>query len=372
MPKFIHVVGARPNFMKIAPLISALSSAAKARNITFEQKLIHTGQHYTPEMSALMFEQLDLPQPDYNLEVGSGSHGQQTGRIMEAFEKILTAEKPDLVIVVGDVNSTIACALDARKMNIPVAHVEAGLRSFDREMPEEINRILTDAISDYLFTTEESARMHLIAEGIDPARIHFVGNTMIDTLLKHQHAAKSRPVLQELNLIANNSIKPYGIVTLHRPSNVDNRTVLADILQSLLEVSKTLPLILPLHPRTRSNIEKFELNGILNDGQFTVIEPQGYLDFLCLLANAKMVLSDSGGIQEEATVLGVPCLTLRENTERPVTLTEGTNILVGNKPANIIPAFERAMTNSTSGKIPKYWDGKAAERIAQVLFDDFN
>jgi UDP-N-acetylglucosamine 2-epimerase (non-hydrolysing) len=368
MTKIIHVVGARPNFMKIAPVIEALKNAAARRNRSATQILVHTGQHYTPEMSALMFEQLGLPTPDYNLEVGSGGHGQQTGRIMEAFEKILLAEKPDLVVVVGDVNSTIACALDAKKLNIPVAHIEAGLRSYDREMPEEINRILTDAISDYLFTTEESARLNLVGEGIDGGKIFFVGNTMIDTLLKHKDAAKTRPILKELALKnADQTVKPYGIVTLHRPSNVDEAEPLKELLTCLAQLSSDLPIVLPLHPRTRANIEKFNLMPILKNGQFILIDPQGYLDFICLMSNARLILSDSGGIQEEATVLGVPCLTLRENTERPITISEGTNTLVGNNPNAIIKAFNTALNKDFSEKRPKYWDGSAAERIAEIL-----
>lgn len=367
MAKIIHVVGARPNFMKIAPVIEAINLSAQKRGRTVTQILVHTGQHYTPEMSALMFEQLGLPTPDYNLEVGSGGHGQQTGRIMEAFEKVLLNEQPDLVVVVGDVNSTIACALDAKKLNIPVAHIEAGLRSFDREMPEEINRILTDAISDFLFTTEESARLNLVTEGIDGGKIFFVGNTMIDTLLKHKDAAKNRPILSQLKLINSQLMEGYGLVTLHRPSNVDRAESLKELLTCLGELSKDLPMILPLHPRTKANIEKFNLMPLIHEGQFVIIEPQGYLDFICLLSNARVILSDSGGIQEEATVLGVPCLTLRENTERPITISEGTNTLVGNNPAAIIKAFNAAMTMDFSEKQPKYWDGSAAQRIADVL-----
>ncbi|MEY4588604.1 MAG: hypothetical protein RL497_680 [Pseudomonadota bacterium] len=367
MTKIIHVVGARPNFMKIAPVIEALNQSAARNNRTVTQILVHTGQHYTPEMSALMFEQLGLPTPDYNLEIGSGGHGQQTGRIMEAFEKVLLAETPDLVVVVGDVNSTIACALDAKKLNIPVAHIEAGLRSYDREMPEEINRVLTDAISDYLFTTEESARLNLIGEGINGDKIFFVGNTMIDTLLKHKDAAKTRPILNTLNLKTNDQTKPYGIVTLHRPSNVDEAEPLKELLTCLAELSKDLTIVLPLHPRTRANIEKFNLMPVLENGQFILIEPQGYLDFICLMSNARLILSDSGGIQEEATVLGIPCLTLRENTERPITISEGTNTLVGNNPNAIINAFNNALNKDYSGKQPKYWDGSAAVRIADIL-----
>jgi UDP-N-acetylglucosamine 2-epimerase (non-hydrolysing) len=368
MSKIIHVVGARPNFMKIAPVIEAIKACAESRNRSVTQILVHTGQHYTPEMSSLMFEQLGLPTPDYNLEVGSGGHGQQTGRIMEAFEQVLLKEQPDLIVVVGDVNSTIACALDAKKLNIPVAHIEAGLRSYDREMPEEINRILTDAISDYLFTTEESARLNLVAEGIDGGKIFFVGNTMIDTLLKHKDAAKSRPILNQLSLQeTNGALKAYGLVTLHRPSNVDKSESLNELLTCLAELSKDLPLVMPIHPRTKANIEKFNLMHLVENGNFLLIEPQGYLDFICLLSNAKLIMSDSGGIQEEATVLGVPCLTLRENTERPITISEGTNTLVGNNPAAIVKAFNNALTKDYSEKRPKYWDGSAAKRIADIL-----
>ncbi|MFO1368930.1 MAG: UDP-N-acetylglucosamine 2-epimerase (non-hydrolyzing) [Marinagarivorans sp.] len=368
MSKIIHVVGARPNFMKIAPVIEAINASAARKGCTVTQILVHTGQHYTPEMSSLMFEQLGLPTPDYNLEVGSGGHGQQTGRIMEAFEQVLLKEQPDLVVVVGDVNSTIACALDAKKLSIPVAHIEAGLRSFDREMPEEINRILTDAISDYLFTTEESARLNLVGEGIDGGKIFFVGNTMIDTLLKHKDAAKSRPILSQLNLMdGNHNTQAYGLVTLHRPSNVDRIEPLRELLTCLADLSKDLPLVMPIHPRTKANIEKFKLMHLIDSGNFLLIEPQGYLDFICLLSNAKLILSDSGGIQEEATVLGVPCLTLRENTERPITISEGTNTLVGNNPAAIVKAFNSALTKDFSEKRPKYWDGSAAQRIAEIL-----
>lgn len=368
MSKIIHVVGARPNFMKIAPVIEAINASAARKGRSVTQILVHTGQHYTPEMSSLMFEQLGLPTPDYNLEVGSGGHGQQTGRIMEAFEQVLLKEQPDLVVVVGDVNSTIACALDAKKLSIPVAHIEAGLRSFDREMPEEINRILTDAISDYLFTTEESARLNLVGEGIDGGKIFFVGNTMIDTLLKHKDAAKSRPILTQLNLMdGNHNTHAYGLVTLHRPSNVDRIEPLRELLTCLADLSKDLPLVMPIHPRTKANIEKFNLMHLIDRGNFLLIEPQGYLDFICLLSNAKLILSDSGGIQEEATVLGVPCLTLRENTERPITISEGTNTLVGNNPAAIVKAFNSALTKDFSEKRPKYWDGSAAQRIAEIL-----
>jgi UDP-N-acetylglucosamine 2-epimerase (non-hydrolysing) len=372
MTKIIHVVGARPNFMKVAPVMAALEESAAKNHRPITQVLVHTGQHYTPEMSSLMFEQLGLPAPHYNLEIGSGSHGQQTGRIMEAFEKILLQEKPDLVVVVGDVNSTIACALDAKKLNIPVAHIEAGLRSFDRTMPEEINRILTDAISDFLFITEESARINLVTEGIDGGKIFFVGNTMIDTLLKHKDYAKNREILQTLQLTHNNSAIPFGIATLHRPSNVDNKETLSSLIQCLTEIAKDLKLVIPLHPRTRSNIEKFDLMPLISNSNITLAEPLGYLDFVCLMSNAKLILSDSGGIQEEASVLGVPCLTLRENTERPVTITEGTNTLVGIEPAKIMAAFNTAMTQDYSARRPKHWDGKASERIADVILSQLS
>ncbi len=368
MLKFLHVVGARPNFMKIAPLMDALHQVAAQRKADLEQVLVHTGQHYSREMSSLLFEQLGLPEPTINLEVGSGGHGMQTGRIMEAFERVLLEQKPDLVIVVGDVNSTIACALDAKKHHIPVAHVEAGLRSFDREMPEELNRVLTDAISDYLFTTEPVAEENLAREGVAREKIHFVGNTMIDTLLHHRENALTRDVLDQLNL----RDTPYAVVTLHRPSNVDNPQILEGILVALEQISRDLKIVFPVHPRTYNQIESNGFSALLEKGNFHLIDPQGYLDFLCLVANARLVLSDSGGIQEETTVLGVPCLTLRHNTERPITIENGTNRLVGNVGTDIMAGYHEVQSREWAGRrVPEKWDGKAAGRIAAILLDSF-
>lgn len=368
MLKFLHVVGARPNFMKIAPLMEALREAATVQSVDLKQILVHTGQHYSREMSSLLFEQLQLPEPDINLEVGSGGHGVQTGRIMEAFEQVLLDHKPDLVIVVGDVNSTIACALDAKKLHIPVAHVEAGLRSFDREMPEELNRVLTDAISDFLFTTERLAKKNLADEGISADKIHFVGNTMIDTLLRHRERALAGDVLERLGVRK----QGFAVVTLHRPSNVDDPEALGEILHALQHISSDMEIVFPIHPRTRNRIESFGLGDVLENENFLLIEPQGYLDFLCLVANARLVLSDSGGIQEETTVLGVPCLTLRHNTERPITIENGTNCLVGNARADIMAAYREVLaSNAARQPVPEKWDGQAAHRIAKILLDHF-
>lgn len=366
MDKIVHVVGARPNFMKVAPVMEALAAEASAQGRQLKQILVHTGQHYSPEMSTLFFEELGLPVPDINLEIGSGSHGQQTGRIMEAFEKVLLDEKPDAVLVVGDVNSTIACALDAKKLGIKVIHVEAGLRSGDLRMPEEINRILTDSISDRLYTTEASAHEHLKAEGIPAERIFFAGNVMIDSLVKHREAALARDTLERLGVERHN----YLLVTMHRPSNVDCADTLAEIARSITEAAKRLPVLMPLHPRTAANLERFGLRSTLESDRITITEPQGYLDFMNLTANARAVLTDSGGIQEETTILGVPCITARENTERPVTITCGTNQLVASTWAEIGPALDAALSTPLSefaGRVPELWDGSAAKRIAADL-----
>ncbi len=364
--KVLHVVGARPNLMKVAPLIESMACEAAVQGKKLKQILVHTGQHYSPELSKLLFDELGLPKPDINLNVGSGSHGAQTGRVMIAFEEVLKEQQPDLMLVVGDVNSTIACALDAAKMGIPIVHVEAGLRSFDRSMPEEINRILTDQISDWLFTTEEGARDNLLREGIEDRRIHFVGNVMIDTLLKHRDAAVSRGTHRRLGLID----KGYGVVTLHRPSNVDDACGLRSMVSLLVKVSQELPLLWPLHPRTKSQLEQTGLNAVLTRGNITLVEPLGYLDFICCTANARMVLTDSGGVQEETTILGVPCVTMRDNTERPVTVTHGTNVLAGTNPDAIWHAFKNH-PHSAHGltTTPKFWDGRAAERIAKILLN---
>ncbi len=348
------VVGARPNFMKIGPVIAGLKRHGLAA------PLVHTGQHYDAAMNDRFFEDLGLPHPDINLEVGSGSHARQTADIMLRFEPVLLDRRPEGVLVVGDVNSTIACALVAAKMGIPVIHVEAGLRSRDRSMPEEINRILTDQLSDYLFTTERAAAANLAAEGIDPARVFFVGNVMIDTLLAN--AARAVPAAR--TLAASGLAEGYCLVTLHRPSNVDDPAVLARLLGCLTEIAERVPVVLPLHPRTRARIEAAGL-GL---ERFVTLAPVGYLEMLGLMRGARLVVTDSGGLQEETTALGVPCLTVRDNTERPITITEGTNTLVGTDPALIRAAFDEILaTGGKRGRIPEFWDGSAGERIAAVL-----
>jgi UDP-N-acetylglucosamine 2-epimerase (non-hydrolysing) len=368
--KIINVVGARPNFMKIAPVIEELH-----RYPHVEQLLVHTEQHYDEKMSALFFGDLGMPRPDLCLGAGSGSHAEQTSRIMLAFEKVLLEHKPSLVIVVGDVNSTIACALTAVKLCIPVAHIEAGLRSFDRSMPEEINRILTDAISDYLFVTEESGKENLLREGVPEKKIHFVGNCMIDTLLKNRKKAAASHILDDTGLAQ----KEFALLTLHRPSNVDNRQTFEGILTALDHIQKRLPILYPVHPRTRKQIEgyglaeRFEFLKGKPGSSCIMTEPLGYLDFLRAMSEAKVVLTDSGGIQEETTVLGVPCVTLRENTERPVTVEQGTNVLAGTSPEKIIAAVEAIVQGEQRpSRIPEKWDGQAAQRIAEILVESLN
>ncbi len=358
--KIINVVGARPNFMKIAPLIRAMND----RKDRIKHLLVHTGQHYDKSMSDDFFVQLGIPDPDINLEVGSASHAVQTASIMVAFEKVLLEHKPDLIVVVGDVNSTIACALVAVKLGVKVAHVEAGLRSFDRAMPEEINRILTDAISDLLFTTEESGNENLKREGIPKEKIHFVGNVMIDTLV---HCLQTMPDGLPYPDLRENE---YAVITLHRPSNVDHPDILRNILNAFKEISRSLKLLIPLHPRTRKNIEEFGLGEELMDiaQNANVTGPIGYMEMLKLVKNSRMVITDSGGIQEETTYLGVPCITMRENTERPSTITLGTNILVGSDTGKLLSAVEQVKLNSLNkGIIPPLWDGKASTRIVEYL-----
>ncbi|MBU3070874.1 UDP-N-acetylglucosamine 2-epimerase (non-hydrolyzing) [Aestuariicella sp. G3-2] len=361
-PSVLCVVGARPNFMKIAPIMRALNR----KECPLSATLIHTGQHYDTAMKRSFFEQLHIPEPDMDLEVGSGSHAVQTAEVMKRFEPVVDEVKPSVVLVVGDVNSTIACALVAVKKHIPVVHVEAGLRSFDRSMPEEINRILTDQISDLLFTTERSAEENLINEGIDSSQIHFVGNVMIDTLLYNaEYAIPSQEILDETHLKLESG---YGLVTLHRPSNVDDPEVLTSIIDSLLEASETLELVFPVHPRTRNQLVQHGLLKKLETSRIALLEPQGYLQMLGLMKDAKVVMTDSGGIQEETTALGVPCITLRESTERPITITQGTNILVGADPVKIRSAFNSVMHNGgKQGKVPEFWDGQAAERIVEII-----
>jgi UDP-N-acetylglucosamine 2-epimerase (non-hydrolysing) len=329
--------------------------------------LVHTGQHYDEKMSRLFFEDLQIPKPDIDLEVGSASHAVQTARIMMAFEPVLLKEQPDLVLVVGDVNSTIGCALPAVKLHIPVAHVEAGLRSFDREMPEEINRVLTDAISDYLFITERSGETNLLHEGVAKEKIFFVGNVMIDTLLNNKAKADQSAILQTLGLAS----QPYGVLTLHRPSNVDVREIFLALLSAIEAIQTHLPIIFPIHPRTRKRIEEMGLaERVARMPNFRLIDPLGYLDFLKLMAHAKLMLTDSGGIQEETTILNVPCLTLRENTERPITIKHGTNLLVGTDADRIIAESLKILNGKQIiSRMPDLWDGKAAERIVAVLLE---
>ncbi|RFA25145.1 UDP-N-acetylglucosamine 2-epimerase (non-hydrolyzing) [Alkalilimnicola ehrlichii] len=370
--KLIHVVGARPNFMKVAPIIEAFDEYDRqpGRCVPVEQLLVHTGQHYDRAMSELFFEELGMPKPDINLNVGSGPHGQQTGRIMEAFEPVLLREQPDLVLVVGDVNSTLACALDAKKLNIPVAHVEAGLRSGDRSMPEEINRLATDAVADLLFTTDAIADACLHREGVDPSRIFRVGNVMIDSLLKHRDKALQRPTLEELGLVHEASRQAYALVTLHRPGNVDDPQVLRGIVEALMEIARDMHVVFPLHPRSRARFAELKVLDALEAAGIRLLEPMGYLDFVNLTANARLVLTDSGGIQEETTILGVPCLTLRPNTERPVTVNQGTNRLIGNDKQAILGAYKDLLEGSESKTgIPSLWDGRSARRIVDALVD---
>jgi UDP-N-acetylglucosamine 2-epimerase (non-hydrolysing) len=356
--KILHVAGARPNFMKVAPVIRALD-ARGAMSI-----LVHTGQHYDDAMSAAFFTDLGLPEPDVHLEVGSGSHAAQTARIMERIEPVLLEHRPDLTAVVGDVNSTIAAALVCAKLGLPVAHVEAGLRSFDRTMPEEVNRVLTDQVSDLLFITSPEAEDNLIAEGVARSKIHFVGNPMIDSLESHRERARSSTALHTLGVTPGG----YGLVTLHRPSNVDDPQIFRGILDALLDVAGQVPLVFPAHPRTVKMIGEFGLGSAVSGSGLTVVEPLGYLDFLHLMANARIVLTDSGGIQEETTILGVPCMTLRWNTERPITVELGTNRLVGTDPEAIRREARSVLAAPMpSGARPPLWDGKAGDRIADII-----
>jgi UDP-N-acetylglucosamine 2-epimerase (non-hydrolysing) len=358
--QIVHVVGARPNFMKIAPILAACAARPSLRST-----LVHTGQHYDGAMSQLFFDQLRIPRPDVNLEVGSASHAQQTAAVMQRFEPVLLAQKPDLVLVVGDVNSTLACSLVAAKLGIPVAHVEAGLRSFDRSMPEEINRIATDAIADLLFVTERSGITNLEREGVDAARIHFVGNVMIDTLLSHRTAAGESDVVDRLGVGGGD----YAVLTLHRPANVDAPAVLRGILEPLSALAHAMPIVFPVHPRTRAALADHA--PLLSAGRgIRLVDPLGYLDFVRLMSDARVVLTDSGGIQEETTILGVACVTIRENTERPVTITDGTNRLAGTTSDGIRKTIEEVLAAPTAVvPPPPLWDGQASTRIAKILED---
>lgn len=429
--KMILVAGARPNFMKIAPLVHALSAWRMAHSTKSSQrlswKIVHTGQHYDYEMSKTFFDEIEIPEPDYFLNAGSGTHAGQTAKVMIEFEEVCLNEKPDVVVVVGDVNSTLACSVTAKKLNIKVAHVEAGLRSGDMTMPEEINRIVTDSISDYLFVTEKSGMENLRNEGKHKKQIHFVGNVMIDTLFfslrklkKLQEQAKVKaespstrtscePQSYSSGLINQKSMgyqlsADYAVVTLHRPSNVDDAAKLNDILSALKEISKDMPVYFPMHPRTKKSIKQFSLFHVLNSSNITIMKPLPYLQFLNLWRDASLVLTDSGGIQEETTALGIPCFTIRENTERPITISEGSNILVGTTGKGILKAYKifkkderlrslkddeklgvrckgKSFSTGTSSepqsyssglkrKRPKLWDGKTAGRILDILIKE--
>jgi len=361
--KLMHVVGARPNFMKIAPVMKALENQTRIKQI-----LVHTGQHYDLNMSDIFFQQLGIPTPDINLEVGSGSHAIQTAQIMTRMESILLSEKPDLVLVPGDVNSTLAAALVCAKLRIAVGHIEAGLRSFDRTMPEEINRLLTDQMADLLFTPSVDADENLTREGICKEKIHFVGNVMIDTLVRLLPQALRR--WDDLSSSLQIQKEKYCLVTLHRPSNVDEPSILLSIMKALQELSRDITMVFPLHPRTRQELKKMESK---TDGPtFRTTEPLGYLDFLALQRNAKLVITDSGGIQEETTYMGIPCLTLRENTERPVTICMGLNTLVGHDTSLLKSEVVKILSgNMKQVVVPPLWDGKASERIAEIIAKQF-
>jgi UDP-N-acetylglucosamine 2-epimerase (non-hydrolysing) len=364
MTKLIYLVaGARPNFMKIAPLIKEFQRV----NINF--KLIHTGQHYDYNMSKIFFEDLGIPEPDIFLNAGSGSHAVQTAKIMIEFEKVIIKEEPFLVVVVGDVNSTIACALVATKLHIKVAHIEAGLRSFNRKMPEEINRLLTDQISDFLFVTEKSGVLNLKREGISAEKIFFVGNIMIDTLVENLEKAKKLNLLEIYNLKKNN----FALITLHRPSNVDTKENLEKMVKIIKFLQKKIKVFFPIHPRTKKNLEKFDLEKNMNDLNIVLSKPIGYLEFLNLMMNSKLILTDSGGIQEEASYLKIPILTARQGTERPITVDEGTNTIIGNDLTKAQKYIEQIISNKyKEGRNIEKWDGKTAERIVTILQNELN
>ncbi len=358
--KLLCIVGTRPNFVKSAPLIRELK-----KNLDFfNTKLVHTGQHYDVNLSDWLFNDLGMQPPDISLGVGSGSHTQQTAKIMLGLEEAITNEKADLVVVFGDVNSTLAAAVVAAKMGVKLAHVESGLRSFDRAMPEEINRIVTDHLSDYLFVTEESGMQNLQREGIAPEKVFFAGNIMIDSLLSTMNVVKKSDVLNKLGL----RTREYALMTLHRPSNVDDSRTLTEILGTIAQVSKRIPVVFPCHPRTKNNISRFGLDQVLADCSIIITEPLGYVDFCRLTYESKFVLTDSGGIQEETTYLQIPCITMRENTERPITVTVGTNLMTGNNRTEILKAIDAILAgNPKKGAVPDLWDGHTAERIVAIL-----
>jgi UDP-N-acetylglucosamine 2-epimerase (non-hydrolysing) len=401
--KIMLIAGARPNFMKVASMVQAIRAYNLSAEAPLEYLLVHTGQHYDKEMSDSFFTDLELPLPHVNLGVGSSSHAFQTAEIMKGIEPVLLGERPDVLVVVGDVNSTVACALVAAKINYPsqdgrgmsrplIAHVEAGLRSFDRSMPEEINRLLTDSLCDLLFITERDAEENLIKEGVARNKIHFVGNTMVDTLLRHRRQARKSAILATLGLTQEGAVLPYALTTLHRPSNVDDRLIFKNILDALAAVAARLPVLFPVHPRTVARIREFGYQSYFDFSRFdppldcsrpkpspsarqsaplasplVALKPLGYLDFLCLMDRAKLVLTDSGGIQEETTMLGVPCVTVRENTERPVTITQGSNVLAGTCTDDIVRHCLNKLDNPGEPKQPELWDGCAGERIVKIL-----
>ncbi len=356
----VNVVGARPNFMKIAPIVRQLAEHSDR----FRTTVVHTGQHYDSAMSDVFFEQLGIARPDVNLNVGSGTHALQTAAIMAAFEPVVVESRPGLVLVVGDVNSTLACALVAVKLGIPVAHVEAGLRSFDRTMPEEINRLLTDQMSDLLFVSERSALDNLAREGVAAEKIHFVGNVMIDTLIAHRERARALNTHRQLGLAE----REYVLLTLHRPSNVDDEDIFEGLMLGLATIARDAQIVFPVHPRTRPALGRSAgARRLLETGRLRLLEPLGYLEFLCLMDRSRAVLTDSGGIQEETTILGVPCLTLRETTERPATVVDGTNRVVGTDPDRIAQGWRRLTFPFKTSHVPELWDGSAAQRIVEIL-----
>jgi UDP-N-acetylglucosamine 2-epimerase (non-hydrolysing) len=358
--RFVIVAGARPNFMKVAPLLNIMAPDPHVETV-----LVHTGQHYDDNMSGQFFRDLGLPCPDYHLGVGGGSHANQTSEIMRLIEPVLVGQKPHAVIVVGDVNSTLAAALVAKKVGLDVIHVEAGLRSFDRSMPEEINRIVTDSISDLLLVTEESGRLNLLREGISASQIHFVGNLMIDSLRGHLDKALRSDIRNRLGI----GVERFGLVTLHRAANIDNQTQLQGIMQALEFISKQLPLYWPVHPRAQTLLQHCFLRA---PERIHFLQPLGYLDFLCLQAQSAVVFTDSGGVQEESTVLGIPCLTLRDNTERPVTVEYGTNCIAGTSKETILRAWNNIVTSPKTGSLPPLWDGQAAARCRAVILGHYS
>lgn len=358
--KIFLIAGARPNFMKIAPIARSLDARDEA-----SYKIVHTGQHYDQNMSDVFFQELGIRKPDYNIGAGGGSHARQTAKIMTGFEKICEDDRPDMVLVVGDVNSTLACSIVAKKMHIPVAHVEAGLRSFDMRMPEEVNRMVTDSISDLFFVTEEQGMENLRKEGKKESSLYFVGHVMIDNLF-YQLSKLERMGKNGFSFSEFKQKNPrYGVVTLHRPSNVDDPDTLKRIFRTLSEISDTIPLVFPIHPRTRKNMDRF---SIVPGKNIKFTDPLSYMEFLFLWKDAQLALTDSGGLQEETTAIGIPCLTLRENTERPITITQGTNVLTGTSREKILSAFEKIMSkNWKTGQRPKLWDGHASDRIADII-----